>query len=411
MGEKALEAVEAFSQNLFEQQMLKHSVFRDRNIISPHYVPEVLPFREKQIKEIVSIMGLALEGKKPGNLFIYGKVGTGKTCTIKHVSSQLAEYAKKSCAGVESAYVNCRNHNTKYKAIMKCVREFYPNQDFLGYSAAFVYEKIVEYAEKNKKHLVIILDEIDKTKDLDELVYALTRANDELQDGSISLVGVSNNLLFKERLDARTKSSLCEQEIVFPPYNAEELKEILKQRTLLAFKEKTVSEAAINLAAAIAAQESGDARRAVMLLLRAGEIADKEEKNNVSDEEVKKAKNKVEEEVIIGMASTLPEQQQLVLYTIACMGLKQKPVPKITGKEEQLLFSGEVYEEYCRIAKKYKESPVSMRWYREYLNELEIYGLILSTQSGAGIRGQARLLKLGFEAKKIKEAIEKELAA
>ncbi|MBS3058719.1 MAG: AAA family ATPase, partial [Candidatus Diapherotrites archaeon] len=286
--------------NLFEQELQKQSVFLNRDAISQHFIPKELPFREKQLKEISSILTAALQGKKPNNVFVYGKVGTGKTCVVRHVLQELQEFKQKSSARVESCYINCRVHNSKYKALQKCCKEFYPSENFLGYSAAFVFEKILDFARKNKNQVLIALDEIDKVKDLDELVYALSRGNDELEqgEGAITIIGISNNVLFKERLDARTKSSLCQEELVFAPYNAEELKEILKQRVEIAFKPKSVQESALNLAAAIAAQESGDARTAVLLLLRAGELSDKESKEKVSDEEVKKAKSKVEEEVI-----------------------------------------------------------------------------------------------------------------
>jgi cell division control protein 6 len=342
---------------------------------------------------------------------LYGTTGTGKTSVTRHVLQQLTDFAKNKNANVDGTYINCRNHNSKYRVLIKIVKDLYPEENFLGFSAAFVYEKLLEDVSKNKKQFIIVLDEIDKTKDLDDLVYALTRCNDELKTGSVSLIGISNNLMFKDRLDPRTKSSLCEHEMVFPTYNAQELQEILEERTQLAFKENVVEQGAINLAAAIAARESGDARKAVLLLLRAGEIAEKQKALKVSDEFVKKAQKKVEEEIILNMVSTLPEQQQLVLYTIACLALTKKPFTTITGKQEEaLLFSGEVYNEYCKIAKKFRNETVSARWYREYVSELEMFGLIITAASGQGIRGNTRLIKPAFDAKKIKEAIEIELA-
>lgn len=392
-------------ENLFEKETRKDSVFVDRNIISPHYLPEQLPFREKQIKEITELLSVSVSGKKPNNLFVYGKVGTGKTATCRHVLRHLKEYAEKQEAKVKSCYINCRTHNSKHRVLMKAAKEFYPSENFLGYSNAFVYEKLLEYAEKNKVQAIVVLDEIDKVKDLDDLVYQLTRGNDELEEGSISIIGISNNLLFKERLDARTKSSLCEKEMVFTPYNAEELKAILHNRVLMAFKKNSVKDSAVNLASAIAAQESGDARTAVMLLLRAGELADKEEKNFVTDLEVENAKNSVEQEIVFNMISTLPEQQQLLLYTIS--SLSSKRIRKITGKEEEgVLFSGEVYDEYSRLARKFKEKSVSTRWFRQYINELETYGLIVTTKSGPGTVGNTRLIKLGYDPIKIKESLE-----
>lgn len=396
--------------NLFEKALSKNSVFIDRSIMSPHYTPNHLPFRENQINEITDILASALRAQKPDNIFIYGKTGTGKTSTTKFVFSQLEEFAVKNNSNVHCTYVNCRNHNSKYKVLIKVIKTLFPDQDFLGYSAAFVYEKLLDYSRKKDCQVILALDEIDKVKDLDELIYSLTRGNDELDTGGICVIGISNNLMFKDRLDPRTKSSLCEKELVFAPYDANELKKILFDRVEHAFRQDVVTAGAIALASGIAAQESGDARTAVMLMLRAGEIADKEGKEFVDDSMVSSAKQKVEEEIISNMISTLPSQQQWVLYAISRMTFNKRGIRKVTGEvEEGVFFSGDIYNEYLSLAKEFGVDPVSARWFRQYINELEMYGLILVTTSGKGIKGQTRLIKLGFDAGKIKKTLEAEL--
>ncbi len=402
--------METVRENIFERQLTRNTVFLDKDIISPHYVPKTLPFRETQIEEITQGLSPVLNNSKPNNLFIYGKTGTGKTSTVKHVIEQLNSFVDKHENNVFSCYVNCRSHPSKYKVLLKSLRNFFPGKDFLGYSSSFVYEKILSFSNENKAHLILILDEIDKVKDVDELMYSLSRGNDEIEGGSLTVIGISNNLTFKEKLDPRTKSSLCEREMVFDPYNATELKKILFDRSKKAFKENSVTEPAISLAAALAAQESGDARTAVMLLQRAGEIADFEKLNIVDDSLVEKAKVSVEEEIIISMISTLPQQQQLVLYAIAQLSMHEPRFTKINGEEEKgVMFSGEIFETYLQLAKQFDTRTITSRWYRQYINELEMYGLILVTNSGKGIKGQTRLIKLGFDAAKIKSALEKEL--
>lgn len=397
-------------ENIFQRHFEKNSVFSNRNSITPHYTPERLPFRDRQIDEISRILSASLQGARPDNLFIYGKVGTGKTVTVNHVLSQLNKFiAKNKDCNVDFAYVNCRNHNTKYNVILKILAKFFPKENFIGYSSAFVYEKLLYYAGTGKQ-LIIVLDEVDKVRDLDELIYSLTRSNDELHKGSISLIGISNNLFFKDKLDARTKSALLQKEMVFPPYNAEELRAILLDRICIAFKQGVVDESAINLAAALAAQESGDARAAVMLMLRAGEEADKESAFRVSDLHVSVAKGRVEEEVTLNMVETLPRQHQLVLYALSLMTTQGKGYGKLNGSQEPgVFFSGDAYREYERIANAMSEQVVSSRWFREYVNELETYGLLLTAASGKGIRGATTLIKLGFDAKKLRAALEKEL--
>ena len=397
-------------ENIFEQQLTKNTVFMNKDIISPHHVPDKLPFREKQISEVTQGLASVANNVKPNNFFIYGKTGTGKTSTVKHVIEQLSEFVTNRDLPVNSCYVNCRSHPSKYKVLLKSLRSFHPQKDFLGYSASFVYEKLLSFSNENKAHLILVLDEIDKIKDVDELMYSLSRGNDELDNGSITVIGISNNLTFKEKLDPRTKSSLCEREMVFDPYNATELQKILQERCTKAFKKNSVTDGAISLAAALAAQESGDARTAVMLMQRAGEIADMEQTQIVDDIKVERAKASVEEEIIISMISTLPQQQQLVLYAISQLSLSTHGFTKVNGEiEKGVMFSGEIFEAYLQLAKKFDVRTITSRWFRQYINELEMYGLILGTSSGKGVKGQTRLIKLGFDARKIKAALEKEL--
>ncbi|MEM0359909.1 MAG: orc1/cdc6 family replication initiation protein [Candidatus Diapherotrites archaeon] len=395
--------------NLFEGLTGESKIFKDREKITPHYTPEKLPFREKQIEEMALALKSALAGQKADNLFLYGKPGTGKTACTRHVLFQLQEFIKKNSLNATAIYLNCRNYNSKYKVLSTTVQSLYPEKDFIGYSGSFIYEKLTEFCSQKGFSAIIALDEIDKVKDLDDLVYALTRANDEIKKGSISLIGISNMLTFKERLDPRTKSSLCEKELVFPPYNAQELKKILEERSSQAFHEGIIQDSAINLASAIAAQESGDARTAVMLLLRAGEIAERENLDKITDKEVEKARKSVEEQIVFEMISTLPEQQQLVLLSIAKLTMDKKGVKRLKGEEQGILFSGEVFDEYRRLATAYKKNSVSIRWFQQYINELEMYGLLSTTASGKGLRGNTRLIRLSMEAKEIKNAMEKQL--
>ncbi len=397
--------------NIFYEFLNQESVFVDKNKISPHYIPERLPFRDPQVKELSLWLSPALKKEKPHNAFIYGKVGTGKTSVVKHVTDQLDDIARDTKLSLQTIYLNCRNYQTKYAVLFYCVQLFYPDKNFIGYSRSFIYDKFITYIRDKQLNFLIVLDELDKIKDkeIDDLIYTLTRSNDEIDIGAVSMIGISNNLFFKSRLDPRTKSSLCEQEAVYPPYNAEELKEILKQRVEVAFKDGTVSDSAINSAAAIAAKESGDARTAVMLLLKAGELADLNKKKEVTDKEVHEAKEKVEQEVMKSMVLTLPVQLQLVLFAITNKSDNPKGILKIDGSlEENVSYSGEIYDAYTQLAGKYEEKPVSMRWFREYITELETYGFISTTQSGKGIKGNTTLIKLGVDSKTIQKLLLKE---
>lgn len=388
----------------FKELMEAKGVFKEKEVLSPHYLPENLLYRENEIKRIMVAVAPALKGSKPKNLFIYGKSGTGKTACAKHVIKKLEEEKNQ---GVKAIYMNCRNYNTRYQILQKTISEFDSDISKTGYAFALLYEKMLEKLEKGIQ-LILVLDEIDTVKDLNSLIYTLTRANDDLKKGSVSLIGISNKVNFTNKLDSRSKSSLCEEELVFKPYDAQQLKGILEQRIEKGFEKGVVEESALNLAAAIAARENGDARYALALLLRAGEFAETHERKSVTDKDVEHARRFAEEDKVMEIITSLPEHQRMVLYAIALLG-ETKYIKLVEEGGEKFYFSGEVYEKYCNQIKKIGKEPVSSRWYREYLNELESIGLITTIQSSKGVRGHTTLIKCSYEPTKIKRIIEKTL--
>ncbi|HIH22874.1 TPA: AAA family ATPase [Candidatus Micrarchaeota archaeon] len=379
----------------FQDILSRPSLFNDMNVLSPHYVPDTLPFRDAQIKEIMETVSSALKGQKPRNLFIYGKTGTGKTCCTKYVMDRFNSNSENNGKGGMMQYINCRIYNSRYRVLQKVMKQFVPELEKAGFGLPFLYEKMIEVAS-NGKQLVIVLDEIDMVKDLDDMIYTMTRANDEIKSGGgVSIVGISNKLSFKNELDPRSKSSLYENEIVFPPYSSTQLQQILLQRATHGFRPGVVSQSAINLASAITAQECGDARYALKLIAKAGELAEAAGKMQINDEDVEAARKKVDADIAAETIATLPYNHQVVLYAIAHLSQGGSKYARLDGVDEGFLFSGEIYEEYERTCRRLGKRARSSRWYKEYLTDLEMLGLIMTTPSGRGVRGHTTLVKLG----------------
>jgi len=393
----------------FDDILSRPTIFRDRNVLSPHYIPETLPHREKEIEKIMKAVSPALLGQRPRNILIYGKTGTGKTSSVKYVVEKFQSHPSESKAKV--CYINCRVYNSRYRVVQHVIKEFIPEYDKAGYGLAFLYEKMLDWIEEDGKCLLIVLDEVDMVKDLDDLTYTLTRSNDDLEKGAVSIIGISNKLSFKERLDPRSRSTLFETEMVFSPYSSFQLKEILKQRIAIGFNEGSVDEAAVNLAAAIAAQDNGDARYALKLLLKAGEIAEDEGSQELVDKFVEQARKTVDEDISFEAISTLPKHQQLVLRAIAGLQLEGARYSRLgnNGDNGSALLSGEVYEKYVQTARVFRSEARSARWYREYLSDLEMLGLITMTESGKGQRGHTRFIKLAYSPEKVKKITEASL--
>lgn len=395
-----------FLVNSFNDILAEATVFKNKDALSPHFIPESFPHREKEIEAIMRSVSPALKGERPRNLFVYGKTGTGKTTCAKKVMNEFNAMKRKAAM----AYMNCRIYNSRYRILFRLVSEFVPEHAKTGFGLSFLYEKLLDWIEADGKNVVIILDEIDTVKDLDNLVYTFTRSNDDLKGGSLSMLGISNKISFKDRLDPRSKSALYESELVFPPYNTRQLQTILAHRAKQGFIEGVVAESAVNLAAAIVSQETGDARYALKLLQKAGDVANDSKTCKVTDKEVEAARKIVDEDIAVEAISTLPEHQQLVLYGVSNISLSGSKYSRLAENNKDFMLMGEAYDAYRESCSKFARQARSSRWFKEYLNELQLLGLVSTTDSGKGVRGRSTLVKINYPPTRVKEIVDHLLA-
>jgi len=162
--------------------------------------------------------------------------------------------------------------DTEYRLLAHLSKKFGKEVPFTGLPTDQVYKTFFDVIDQKSQIIILIIDEIDSLvqKTGDEILYNLTRVNQDLKKARLSVVGITNNLGFIETLDPRIRSSLSEEELIFPPYNALQLQDILRNRASLAFIPNSLGDGVIEKCAALAAQEHGDARRALDLLRVAG---------------------------------------------------------------------------------------------------------------------------------------------
>ena len=116
----------------FETILKKASIFKEKDVLSPHYLPETLPHREREIEAVMKLVSAAIKCNRTQNLFIYGKTGTGKTSSVKHVMDLFEREDTKS----RMFYMNCRIYNTRYRVLQHVVKEFIPEFDKPGYGVS-----------------------------------------------------------------------------------------------------------------------------------------------------------------------------------------------------------------------------------------------------------------------------------
>ena len=337
--------------NIFNSYM-ENKMFNNKSVLQANYTPETIPHRFKQIESVASILAPALKGERVSNLFVYGKTGSGKTLSVQHVGNRIiAKVNELGNDNLKFLYLNCKLRkvaDTEYRIIAELINLLGGKVPSTGLPTDEVYSRFINIIDSKKQMIILVLDEIDQAvkKISDNFIYTLTRMNSELKNTQISIIGISNSLTFMDNLDPRVKSSLGEEEIIFPPYNALQLQDILRERAQEAFKEGILEEGVISKCAAYAAREHGDARRALDLLRVAGELAERENMKKVSLKYIDLANQKIEKDKMLDVIESEPAQFQLVLYSI--IGLSN-------DKSFGSIFTGDVYNKYQEVLRKDKE--------------------------------------------------------
>ncbi|MGD2106869.1 MAG: AAA family ATPase [Nitrosopumilaceae archaeon] len=378
------------------------SIIKNRDILHFTYIPETIQHRNSEQEQVTQSLLPILKQSRPSNLLVYGKPGTGKTLVVKKVISKIQERVEKSNFPIKLIYTNSKDETTLYGLLVSLGRQLGLNDKELpgtGLAISEVFKRILIIIEKNEINAIFIIDEIDYLAQLvsktgKDILYQLTRANERLNKGSLTLVGISNDLTFKEKLDPRVISSLGEEEIVFTNYNVEQIKKILEERINQAFLPDTVQEPALNLCAALAGGEHGDARRAIDLIRVAGEIAERQQSDQVTKEHVREASQKIEENKEETSLKSYPLHEKLVILAIIKAG----------GQS-----TGEIYSSYKALCKTVGRDELTQRRITQMLSEIELSGIITGRLIHQGIHGRTKKYKLTISPEMVKKTFKDDL--
>ncbi|HII51439.1 MAG TPA: AAA family ATPase [Halobacteriales archaeon] len=423
----------SITSGLFENLLSVEPIFNNKELLRHSFTPDTLPHRDSQIQTLASILVAALRGDTPSNILIYGKTGTGKTASVNFVTRELEQTSTHYDIPCDVKFINCEVVDTKYRILAELANTFieknteyilkqiskleesltnspstFPTNDqhlqleeisklkgdlnsftkvpMTGWPTDTVYSTLVKAVDYRERVVVIILDEIDKLveKSGDDILYNLSRMNSDLDRSRVSIKGISNDLTFTDHLDPRVKSSLGEEEIIFPPYDAHQLNDILQNRATIAFKEGVLGPGVIRMCSGFAAREHGDARRALDLLRTAGELAERSGDSEVTTDYVEAAQEKIELDRVIEVIRTLPDQSKFVLFTILVL----------TTKDVSHITTGEVYNLYRQLCKNQELDVLTHRRVTDLISELDMLGIVNAIVVSKGRYGRTKQITL-----------------
>ena len=374
------------SENIFDSLIENDSLFMNREAFEHGFEPQNLPHREKEVRALGENLVEALRGHIPSNMLLYGVPGSGKTIVTKTVLKQLKAKGRANGTAVKAYTINCRTVDTKYRVVQALANRLERDEDvkipFTGWPTDRVLEEFRRRMDRRSGIHVIVLDEIDHlvSKVGDSIIYNLTNLNLELESSRCCIIGISNDLYFTKMLTPQVASRLAQIDLVFHPYGANQINDILEDRVLRGVRSGALESGVIGLCSALAAQEHGDARRALDLLRIAIKKAQKMGHDLVDKGHVRLAQSQLEHDQLTPVLRTLPLQQKILLFSI-CMnednGLKN-------------ISTGEIFRTYSEVCLRIMIEPLTPRRISSLLNELDSLGIIIARNVSKGRGGRSK---------------------
>lgn len=339
--------------------------------------------REKQLSRIISHLTPILDGAHPPSALIYGPTGSGKTVTLIHVLSTFQKVTNRHGINFQYAYVDLTSPKTYFGALneVAIALDGSHRRYRKGIPIEYMQDNIAQAFDEIDGFLCLLIDEADNIRPNpdDFLTFLGKTLPRKTKKCRLILIMLTNRLDWERTLDPRILSFLKKVDIIFEPYDALDLFEILKLRVKKALDKSKVAVQALKKVAAYASRETGDARKAVELLAKSVRVAE-ETSGRLTIKEVDLAEERLEVDKTEELIRSLATQQRLALF--ACYS--------VSRREPKKAITGQVYITYKAICEKEMIKPLSQRRFSDMISFLDLYGLVNARVVSKGRYGYTR---------------------
>jgi cell division control protein 6 len=340
--------------------------------------------RQKQMERLARHIAPVLGGTPPPNVLIYGPSGTGKSVTCLHFLSTLSAMCENKGVSFRYFYVDLTTPKTCFGALneLAIALDGHTRRYRKGIALEHIQETVISALGGTRGAVCIMVDEVDNiTMDSDLFYTFLAKTLPKKVQATLLYVFLTNRLEWEKTIDPRTLSVLKKTDLIFEPYDAYDLVEILKLRVEKALNAKKVDSGAIRKIAAYASRETGDARKAVELLVKAVKIAE-ESSGFLGEAEVDRADSMLEIDKTEELIAALAPQQRLALEA-SYLGLRS---------QKGRLTTGHAYRFYCDLCVREDNRALTQRRFSDMVSFLDLYGLISARVISKGRYGKTREL-------------------
>ncbi len=359
-------------------------IFADKDILRVGWVPEnqdLIIGRDGEIETLATYLSPLVRGDQPDHVIVYGKTGTGKSLITRHVARRAREAARPMDVAYE--YVDCKQFKTEAQVFAQLALQFNDPDDTdqtvpeTGLSTARYKQRLWDALNASYDGALVILDEMDKLK-TENPVLELSRAvEDRKIDIPLGVIVISNRIGYIEDFQARVESSFDPKDIQTGPYDAHTLREIMESRQQ-AFREGALSSGVIPKAAALAAQEHGDARKAMQILRHAGELAARESEETVTEAHVQEARREAEKNRFGETLQNATNQEKLMLLALA----------QLTIEADRTQFKQSLhYDQYTTLANALDTTVLSQRRFRDLVKDYALLEVLETERRNFGFDG------------------------